>query len=74
MMQPASCSKDGGFFLRSFFQGFPLTEKTALADRKQLEGRTAKQTAMDRVAAAAPIRGEELSELLGGIADIKRLP
>lgn len=59
--------------MRSFFQGFLLTEKTALADTKQLEGRTTKQTAMDRVAAAAPIRGGELSELLGGIADIKRL-
>ena len=39
---------------------------------KQLESRSAKQIAMDRVAVATPIRGEELTKLLGGIMDILR--
>lgn len=39
---------------------------------KQLESRSAKQIAMEHVAVATPIRGEELTELLGGIVDILR--
>lgn len=37
---------------------------------KLLESRSAKQIAMENVAVATPIRGEELTELLGGIVEI----
>ncbi len=39
---------------------------------KQLESRSAKQIAMEHVVVATPIRGEELTELLGGIMVILR--
>ncbi len=61
------CLKNSDAFLGDLRQRLDFSSLV-----QQLESRSAKQIAMENVAVATPIRGEELTELLSGIVEILR--